>query len=314
MKKVLVIGSFMTDLVVQTGRMPHEGETYMGTGFNMFTGGKGANQAVQAARLGVPVTMVGALGNDAFGDAHLKSLRDAGIDASNVISVAGVASGVGNVLLEPNGDNRIIIVPGANMELTPEYIEELQSVIDENDILVLQLEIPLETVIKSVEIAKELGKIIILNPAPAQRLPVEVLRDVDYVMPNEKELGVLADQPTNSLDEVKAASAKLLSLGVHSVVVTLGSHGALLTDQHSSTLVPSYKVKPVDTTAAGDSFIGAFASELAKGNNEMTALNYAACVAAITTTGLGSQPSLPTTEIVDKNLASGELIQNEKVS
>ncbi|MCX2455896.1 ribokinase [Lacticaseibacillus nasuensis] len=313
MKKVLVIGSFMTDLVVQTGRMPHEGETYMGTAFNMFTGGKGANQAVQTARLGVPVTMVGALGNDSFGEAHLKSLREAGIDASNVISVSGVTSGVGNVLLEPNGDNRIIIVPGANTELSADYIDSIESVIDENDIIVLQLEVPVPTVIRAIELAKGLGKTIILNPAPAQKLPSDVLADVDYIMPNEKELGVLTDLPTDDYSGIKDAAQKLLETGVKNVIVTLGSHGALFATTDKMTLIPSYKVLPVDTTAAGDSFIGAFASELAKNCEEMEALDFAARVAAITTTGLGSQPSLPTTDVVGRKFNKGELIQNEKV-
>lgn len=313
MKKVLVIGSFMTDLVVQTGRMPHEGETYMGTAFNMFTGGKGANQAVQAARLGVPVTMVGALGNDAFGEAHLKALREAGIDASNVISVSGVTSGVGNVLLEPNGDNRIIIVPGANTELSADYIDSIESVIDENDIIVLQLEVPIPTVIRAIELAKALGKTIILNPAPAQKLPRDILADIDYIMPNEKELGVLTDLPTDDYSAVKTAARKLLATGVKNVIVTLGSHGALFATADTIELIPAYKVLPVDTTAAGDSFIGAFASGLAKSCEKMEALDFATRTAAVTTTGLGSQPSLPTRNIVEEKYRKGELIQNEKV-
>lgn len=311
MKKILVIGSFMTDLVVQTDRMPDEGETLIGSGFNMFTGGKGANQAVQAARLGATVTMVGALGQDEFGDAHINSLESAGIDTRYIRRFSGISSGVGNVLLEPNGNNRIVIIPGANLLLTPSVLQEITEVIAANDIVVLQLEIPIETVEFVVGIAKRLNKIVILNPAPAARISSDVMKDIDYVMPNEKELAMLTGVGTKTLEDIQKAARELLTLGVRNVVVTLGSKGAYWINDDTEEIIPSYRVKAVDTTAAGDSFIGAFASEIAREEEIIKALDFASKVAAITTTGMGSQPSLPTTKTVQL-VTNKELKKNEE--
>ena len=284
----------MTDLVVQTPRIPEEGETLTGNAFNMFTGGKGANQAVQAARLGAPVTMVGALGQDAFGDEHLKALQRDGINYDSVQRFGEVSSGVGNVLLEPNGNNRIVIVPGANNKLSPDYIESIKDVIEQTDILMLQLEVPIPTVKRAIKLAKAFGKTIVLNPAPAQHLDDSDLMGIDYIIPNETELRMLTRSDKGKQLSIKMAAVSLTARGVKNVIVTLGEKGSFWTNGVDEKKISATQVNPVDTTAAGDSFIGAFAYQLAVGNNIIGSLQFASVAGAITTTRLGSQPSLVT--------------------
>ncbi len=299
MKKVLVIGSFMMDLVVLTSRAPMEGETIVGKSFYQFTGGKGANQAVAASRLGVDVAMIGKLGKDAFGQAHIDSLKKEGIDHKSVLFDDTESSGVGNITLEENGNNRIIVVPGANLKLSPSDIEAFEEQIKNSDIIILQLEIPFETVYKSIELAHKHGKIIILNPAPAAMIPEEFIKLVDYIVPNESEAFILTGIKVNNISSAREAAKALLNLGCKNVIITLGDKGVFFMNNNEEIFQESFKVKAVDTTAAGDSFIGGFAYSLANDFEYKKALEFSCAVGALTVTKIGAQPSLPTIEEVN---------------
>lgn len=293
MKKILVIGSFMTDLVVQTPKVPVEGETIIGSTFNRFTGGKGANQAVAAARLGGDVTMIGKLGEDDFGREHIDALKAENINHQSVLYDSQSNTGVGNIVIDQNGNNRIVVIPGANLRLTDKDIASFENVIIDSDIVVLQLEIPMETVYKSIELAHKHGKTIILNPAPAQPIKSSYIEKVDYFIPNETEASLLTNIEVSSLETAEKAAETLLFQGYKNVIITLGSKGVLFKNSSDMNFVKAHTVKAVDTTAAGDSFIGSFAYGL---SNEMSieqALNLAVAASALTVTKLGAQPSLP---------------------
>lgn len=293
MKKILVIGSFTMDLVALTPRAPMEGETIIGTSFQQFTGGKGANQAVAAARLGADVTMFGKLGRDSFGEAHIETLKREGVNYEYILFDENESSGVGHITLEANGNNRIIVIPGTNHKVTPEDVKNIEEQIKNSDIIMLQLEIPFDTVYKSIELAHKHNKTIILNPAPAVKLKEEYVKLVDYIVPNETEAAILTGIEVNTIETAREAGRKLLDLGCKNVIITLGSKGVLLINDKEEIFKESFKVKPVDTTAAGDSFIGAFAYSLSHGVEHAKALEYACAVGAITVTKMGAQPSLP---------------------
>lgn len=293
MKKILVVGSFMTDLVAKAPRVPMEGETIIGDSFNVFTGGKGANQAVSAARLGGKVSMIGKLGMDNFASLHIDSMKKENIDYSAVLYDDKTSTGVGSITLEENGNNRIIIIPGANLKLTPEEIIRFENIIKENDIIILQLEIPLETVYKTIELARKNKKIIIFNPAPATNLNYEFIKMVDYIVPNETEAYLLTGIEVKTIEDAEEAAKKLLKTGCKNVIITLGAKGVLLVNEDENIFVDAFKVKAVDTTAAGDSFIGGFAYSLALEKEHREALRFSNAVAALTVTKMGAQPSLP---------------------
>lgn len=191
MKKILVVGSFMTDLVVQTERLPKNGETLIGQSFNQFVGGKGANQAVAAARLGAPVTMIGKVGTDAFGTEHIESLKNESVGCSNVFRTDRSKTGIGSITLDSQGNNRIIVIPGANMELTEEEIRQSENLIADSDIIILQCEIPMAVNYLTAELAKKYGKTVILNPAPAQKIDKQYIDKIDMIVPNEMEAALL---------------------------------------------------------------------------------------------------------------------------
>lgn len=310
MKKILVIGSFTMDLVALTPRAPMEGETIIGSSFQQFTGGKGANQAVGAARLGADVTMIGKLGRDSFGEAHIESLKREGINYDNVLFDDVESSGVGHITLEENGNNRIIVIPGANHKITPKDVENLESEIEKSDIVILQLEIPFDTVYKSIELAHKHKKTIILNPAPAVKLKEEYVKLVDYIVPNESEATLLTGIKVNSIETATEAAKGLLDLGCKNVIVTLGDKGVLLVNNKEEIFQESFKVKPVDTTAAGDSFIGAFAYSLANGQAHEKSLEFACVVGALTVTKIGAQPSLPILSEVEAFMKERQIGKN----
>ncbi|MEQ2527995.1 ribokinase [Robertmurraya yapensis] len=302
MKKILVIGSFMTDLVVQTPKVPVEGETIIGSTFNRFTGGKGANQAVAAARLGGDVTMIGKLGEDDFGREHIDALKAEHINHQSVLYDSQSNTGVGNIVIDQNGNNRIVVIPGSNLRLTEKDIASFENVIIDSDIVVLQLEIPMETVYKSIELAHKHGKTIILNPAPAQPIKSSYIDKVDYFVPNETEASLLTNIEVSSLETAEKAVETLLMQGYKNVIITLGSKGVLFKNSSEMKFVKAHTVKAVDTTAAGDSFIGSFAFGL---SNEMSieqSLNLAVAASALTVTKLGAQPSLPKIDDVNELL------------
>lgn len=306
--RILVIGSFIMDLVVTVDRAPGEGETLIGSSFGRYPGGKGANQAVAAARLGADVAMVGCLGEDLFGEDQLRSLGEAGIDTSSIRQDPGAPSGVATIMLDSAGQNRIVIVPGANMRLTKADVDAARERIAAADFLMLQLEIPMEVNEYAVQVAAEVGTPVILNPAPAQPVSMDVLRHVAVLTPNEVESEQLTGISVKDFAGAEEAARKLLSGGVGAVAITLGERGSLVMERQgdgakAAVRVPPYAVKPVDTVAAGDAFNGALAVRLAEGASLEEAARYASAVAAIAVTRQGAQPSMPRREEVDQFIA-----------
>jgi ribokinase len=296
-QKILVIGSINMDLVVRSPHLPLPGETVLGSGFGTFPGGKGANQAVAAARCGAPTTMIGRVGTDAFGDAMLATLSADQIDVQGIRRDPDAPTGVALITVDDWAENSIVVASGANMRLSPEDVEAQEALFKSAALLVMQLEIPLTVVRRSIQMAKRHGVQVILNPAPAALLDAEILAGVDYLIPNEGELMQVTGETV-----VDTAVVKAQALGVKTLVVTLGKRGVLLVDSTGQTQVPAYPVNAVDTTAAGDAFVGAFAVALAEGKLAPQAANWACAAAAISVTRVGAQPSLPTRAEVEQFL------------
>lgn len=296
--KVVVVGSFNMDLVIKTERRPQRGETLIGEEFGMFIGGKGANQAIAASRLGADVTMIGRLGADLFGDTFFTEFDRENIDTSFVVRDAEVGTGVASPVIDADGDNSIIIVPRANMRLDVEDVERAASKIADADVLLLQLEVPIEPSKRAAEIARANGVEIILNPAPACVLPDSFLELVDILVPNEVETEFLTKVTVADDEGARLAAKVLFEKGISTIVLTLGNRGALLLTSQRSQLVPAYNVKVVDTTAAGDAFCGALATALASGDKIENAVAFANATGALAVTVLGAAPSMPTAEQV----------------
>ncbi|WP_432774810.1 ribokinase [Brevibacillus gelatini] len=292
--KITVVGSLNMDLVSHVHHLPKAGETILSHDFRLIPGGKGANQAVAAARLGAHVSMIGMVGEDEYGSKLLNSLTEAHVHVEG-IKRSGT-TGMAFINVSDDGENNIVLVPGANAQMSVEHIEENLTILEESDVVLLQLEIPLPVVEYTVKKVSGLGKLVILNPAPApaQALSPELLQHAHTLTPNETELASLSGMPTATLSEAETAAKKLLASGPKRVIVTLGEKGALLVTAEGATHVPACRVEPVDTTAAGDSFTAAFAVGIAKGMAEEEAAAFASKVAAIVVTRRGAQPSLPT--------------------
>ncbi|MCH4880837.1 ribokinase [Pseudomonas sp. TMW22090] len=292
--KVAVIGSLNMDLVTRAPRLPRGGETLIGQSFATVSGGKGANQAVAAARLGAQVSMVGCVGNDAYGRALRDALVAEQIDCQAVSSVEG-SSGVALIVVDDNSQNAIVIVAGANGALTPAVIGCFDAVLQAADVIICQLEIPDASVGHALKRARELGKTVILNPAPASRpLPADWYANIDYLIPNESEATALSGVPVDSLDSAKVAAARLIALGAGKVIITLGAQGSLFASGSRLEHFPAPAVKAIDTTAAGDTFVGGFAAALANGQDEAAAIRFGQVAAALSVTRAGAQPSIPT--------------------
>lgn len=288
MKKILVIGSSNTDMTVKSSHLPAPGETVMGDRFVMGPGGKGANQAVAAARLGGDVTFICKVGRDVFGEKAIEGYRKDNIDTQHIM-LSDLPSGVALILVDGGGENSISVAPGANGDLTPADIESKADVIRSADILILQLEIPVESVEKAVSIAKEAGVYVILNPAPAKRLPEELLENVSLLTPNQSELEIL----TGIKGDVRAGLDALVERGVGEVILTLGSKGSMVYSGGEPVLIPALKVDAVDTTAAGDTFCGALAVAISEGKSLTDAARFATCASALTVQKMGAQVSIP---------------------
>ncbi|MBT59333.1 MAG: ribokinase [Acidiferrobacteraceae bacterium] len=294
----------MYDLVAKAPRRPKTGETLIGNSFGMFFGGKGANQAIAASRLAASVTMVGRLGTDLFGNQFLEKFASEGINTEFVIQDKENGTGVGMPLIDATGDNSIVIIPQANMALTVENINQAHDAIAEADILLLQLEVPIESSLRSAEIAKENDTLVILNPAPAQEITDTLLRLVDILTPNESETEILSGMPTDTNEQAIKAAHKLMSKGIKTVILTLGSRGSLLLNENVEILIPAFSVDVVDTTAAGDAFCGALAASLSQGKSIEESVKIANAAGALAVTQLGAEPSLPKKEALDNLLSN----------
>lgn len=305
---ILVLGSFVMDQVVSTPRAPENGETIIGNSFAVFPGGKGANQAVTAARLGGTVTMAGKVGDDAYGETFLKVLKEEGIDNSFVEVDKENGTGVGFVTLEENGDNRIIVVPGANLKYTKEELAKLDAVLDETEILIIQLEMDLDVMEEAIKMAQEKGVKVIANPAPGQVLSDKFLSYVDYLTPNETELEILTGMPVNNVDDTIEASKYLLNKGIDNIIVTLGDNGALVVTPDFVEHVEGYQVEVRDTVAAGDSFNGALAVSIVEGVSLQEAVKLANATGALTVTKDGAIPSIPSREEVEDFIKKAEIV------
>ena len=292
--RIVVVGSVNTDMVVKSERIPAPGETIIGGQFVMAAGGKGANQAVAAARLGAEVTLIAKVGADVFGDQAIDNFRREGILADCILRDTSNATGIALILVDEAGENLISVASGANDALSPRDIEAAADRIRSADALMLQLEIPMESVCKAAEIAAEASVPVILDPAPAAPLPMELLRNVAYLTPNETEAERLTGVSVGDEAGARRAAARLLDAGAKHVIITLGAAGALLADESGMTLVPSRPVNALDSTAAGDAFNGALAWALGVGMPCGEAVRRACLAGALSATRLGAQPSLPT--------------------
>jgi ribokinase len=294
--RIAVVGSANIDLTTFTDQFPRPGETIFGKEFHLGFGGKGANQAVAARLCGAQVSMIARVGDDLFGPATIQNFTALGIDAGHVRTTSNVSSGVAPIFVDSAGQNRILVVMGANEKLMPSDVEAAADVLRAADCIVLQLEIPLETVYYTLRFARQNGIRSILNPAPGQTLDLAEVANADYVIPNETEVEALSGMPVASLHDARACAVHLLRSGLRRVIITLGENGALFASEESVMHIAPHRVQPVDTTGAGDAFIGSFATFLAEGRAEVEAIERANVFAALSTLGVGTQSSFPTGE------------------
>jgi ribokinase len=299
MTDIIVIGSLNADLVVRAPRFPEPGETISGEDLSIVPGGKGANQAVAAARQGASVAMVGRVGDDSFGPTLIQNLQDNQVETANV-GTDVAATGTAIIVVDSSGQNSIVLSPGANGKVTPADVDALS--FQSAKMLLLQLEIPLETVIYAASVARQNGLRVMLNPAPARQLPDSLLADADILIPNESELQLLSGKPVTDTDSAKSAAQVLLAKGVKTIIVTLGDNGALLVTGEKTFHIPTFKVEVVDTTAAGDAFIGGLTAALVNGKSLEEAVRYGNASGALATTKFGAQPSLPKRDEVEQLL------------
>lgn len=295
--QIAVIGSCMVDLIAYTDTVPKAGETLIAREFAMGCGGKGANQAVAASRLGADVLMMGRVGDDAFADNTLANFETYGVSTEFVTRVPGVSSGVAPIWVDADSQNRILIIPGANMHLKPADIDAAADRLRQCGMIILQLEIPLETVYAAIDFGNAHGIPVLLNPAPASReLDIDYACRCDYFVPNETELEILTDMPVGTDDEIAAAAASLLGRGLKNLIVTLGDKGALWLHGDERWHMTAPAVSAVDTTGAGDAFIGCFAAEIARQTAVEEAIARAVSYASHSVTGKGTQTSYATAE------------------
>jgi ribokinase len=289
--RIAVVGSANVDLTTFTDRFPKPGETIFGQKFDLGFGGKGANQAVAARLSGAEVFMVARVGSDLFGPATIENFRKQGIDPTHVKQVEGLSSGVAPIFVEPNGQNRILVVKGANDALKPADVDAAAEMLKSVDCIVLQFEIPVETVYYTIEFARKNGIRCILNPAPAQPVDIAALKDLDYFVPNESEAETITGSAVKNVDDAKKCAEKLIAGGIQRVIITLGANGSLLASRDGSEHVAPFAVNSVDSTGAGDAFIGSFAVFLGEGVPEKEAVRRANLYAGLSTTGVGTQKS-----------------------
>lgn len=299
MKKICVIGSLNMDLVVNVDEMPKKGQTLIGSSFKEVPGGKGANQAVAIARLGGDINMIGKVGNDGFGKTLIDQLKIDKVD-TQYVQIENCSSGVAMITVDKNAENSIVVAPGANFRVLEEDIDKCIDGIKKSDIVVVQLETPLNTIKYALQKSKELDKYTILNPAPAVKLDDEIIKNVDLLTPNETELEILSGVKIEDEDDIKKAAHVMIEKGVKELIVTLGSKGSLYINKDNMKFKKSYKVEAIDTTAAGDSYTGALSVAFSQGKSVDEAMDFASKVGALTVMKEGAQTSLPMlTEVVN---------------
>ena len=298
--KITVIGSINMDIVMKVPRLPQKGETLLASEYLRVPGGKGANQAVAVARLGVTVSMVGALGKDAEGDCLLKQLKQEGIDTAGVLRT-DTASGNALITVDEKGDNTILVYPGANLQVTPAWVMQQKELIVQADWIMLQLEIPMESVVTAAHLARNNGTQVLLNPAPATQLSDELISLLDVLTPNETEIVLLSGE-----SDIATGASRMLDKGIDAVVVTLGSKGSMAIREKQTYHAPPCHINAVDTTAAGDAYNAALLTALAEGKSFREALIFANAAGALTATRIGAQSSLPTRSAVDDFLKSNQ--------
>ena len=298
---VLVVGSANIDLVVKTPRFPEEGETVFGGSFGMYPGGKGANQAVACARLGGTTYFVGKMGRDIFRDTLTACMKRNGVDLTHLTFDGRASTGIGLITLDRSGQNEIVVVSGSNMKLLPADINRARRLFSRVKVVLLQLEVPLATVVHAARLAKQSGATVILNPAPARKLPMGILAMVDIITPNETEAELLTGVRVRTNGSAASAARVLLRMGVGSVIITLGARGAMLVTAGEARHFPAPRVRAVDTTAAGDAFNGALARAIASGRAMDGAIPYANSAAAYSVTRMGAQSSMPRQRDLKKN-------------
>ena len=289
--RIAVIGSANIDLTTFADRFPKPGETIFGNRFDLGFGGKGANQAVAARLCGADVYMLARVGNDLFGPATIKNFQNQGIDATHVKQVEGLSSGVAPIFVEPSGQNRILVVKGANDAVCPADVDAASDVLKSADCIVLQFEIPLETVYYAVAFAQRHRIPCIVNPAPAQPVDMAALRNLDYFVPNESEAETISGHSVRTIEEASLCAMGMVNGGIKRVIITLGAKGCILASREGTEHVEPFVVQSIDSTGAGDAFIGSFAVFLGEGVPEREALRRANLYAALSTTGIGTQKS-----------------------
>ena len=299
MANILVVGSINMDLVVRVPHSPKPGETVLGGDFETFPGGKGANQAVAAARMGGNVTMIGRVGNDNFGDTLIQGLLENDVKTTHVIKDSDAPTGIAMIAVAPDGENMIVVAPGANSKVSLEDISNTRELMRQSDLLLLQLECPLEIICAAVDLAKVYQVPVVLNPAPAQPLPKSLLGNVDYLTPNQTELTQLTDE-----SDINRAINKIQGWGMENLIITLGPNGARVISGGLDKHLPAHEITAVDTTAAGDAFNGALAVALAEQKPLIEAVRYGMAAGALAATKHGAQPSLPMREAVEDLMRS----------
>jgi len=299
MAKILVVGSINMDLVVRVPHSPQPGETVLGGDFETFPGGKGANQAVAASRMGGEVTMVGRVGHDDFGDTLIQGLVADKVKTTHVIKDSDAPTGIAMIAVAADGENLIVVASGANLKVSAEDVNNARSLMRETDILLMQLEVPLETVGEAVDLAAAYDVPVVLNPAPAQPLPRTILANVDVLTPNQHELAMLTEE-----EDIDRGIQKLREWGVKNLVITLGPNGARVVTDEIDQRLPAHEITAVDTTAAGDAFNGALAVALAEGKPILEAVRYGMAAGAMAATKRGAQPSLPVRDAVESLMKS----------
>lgn len=301
---IIVVGSSNTDMIINVDRIPRPGETILGGKFVTAAGGKGANQAVAAARSGGRVAFVARVGKDMFGNQSVSGFRRDGINLNYIVRDSASPSGVALIFVARNGENSIAVAGGANSRLSPADVKKAKRAIAGASAVVMQLETPIETVLIAAELAAKAGVRVILNPAPAQPLSDRLLKLVSILTPNETEAGLLTGIKVHNARTAAKAAEKLLARGVETVILTLGGQGAFVAGAEVRQLVPGFRVKAVDTTAAGDTFNGSLAVALAEGRALIEAVRFANAAAALSVTRMGAQPSAPTRKEIDRFLRS----------